>query len=953
MTQLESPYERLEQSLLKVVDGALAGAVFVVPFILGGNHAWGRLALVLMAAIAAVAWTVRQSLNREARWRLSGAEPILLAGMLLVVLQVTPLPSGMVNLFSPRSKELIPLWSSAAQGQWGFGSWEYISMYPNATRHALSIYLAYMLLFFVAVQRLRKLEDIERMLRWIAASAGAMAVFGLVQYLLSNGKFYWCYEHLFSDTSQSAKGAFVCRNHFAQFLALGLGPMLWWTWQTLRKSRQPSDDGFAAEDVDAGRQQVILNLKLLLLGVMLFAGLLSLSRGGALALTISAVLCIGLLVWKRLLTPRYAATLGSLALLTGVFLLVFGYDEVSGRLDDFTVGGLEELDHKGVRRTIWAANMRAVPDFARLGAGIGTHRYIYPLYMDGATELEYTHAENGPLQVTLEAGIPGLLLLLCGIAVIAFWCVMGLKNSPGPRTSGAFAAVSAGMAASLTQSLMDFAWYIPGCTVILVLLAACAARLWQQTRTRNEQPLPTFVLPQHAWISVAALVLLAGLWMTSDRFGGAWAASHWEQYLWLTRAQEELAAQQAEETASSVESATPQEPSANEPVPVVKINTEQMLASGEQLRKELEAVLSWEPTHARAHQRLAALNLQMFDLAQMNAENGMTVGDIADAASASQFSSKSDLEEWLNRAVKENQKYLSGALTHARSSVNLCPVEGSGYLYLSELSFLEGATAEIKKGYLAQALRVRPHDGSVLRAAGKQALTEGNYDLALEYWRKAFSASRYHQRQLINSLAGRVPVDFLLEAFQPDLAAIRLIYTRYRDLDNMQALHVVSKRYAQLAEGAAQVTASRESADLWLEAHNRYYEQGDVENAFRCAQQAVSRDANNFDAHYTLGGRLLEQGQYALAEEELRWCSQRRPHDEKLQSRLRLAVKGRISGNIQAATYEGAPPLQDTRYQTPPPLQQQQQPMTSPQQYPTTATTPQYNTPQAPPLRLR
>ena len=64
-----------------------------------------------------------------------------------------------------------------------------------------------------------------------------MAVFGLVQYLTANGKFFWFYTHPFSNTFIGVKGSFANKNHFAHFLALGVGPLIWWLLHASRRKR--------------------------------------------------------------------------------------------------------------------------------------------------------------------------------------------------------------------------------------------------------------------------------------------------------------------------------------------------------------------------------------------------------------------------------------------------------------------------------------------------------------------------------------------------------------------------------------------------------------------------------------------------------------------------------------------------------------------------------------------
>ncbi len=79
-------------------------------------------------------------------------------------------------------------------------------MTPEWTRAGLTLLLAYSMLFVVAVQRLRSVDDVAWMLRWIAGGVALQAVFGIVQFLTSNGKFVWVYEHPFRTTDAAVTG---------------------------------------------------------------------------------------------------------------------------------------------------------------------------------------------------------------------------------------------------------------------------------------------------------------------------------------------------------------------------------------------------------------------------------------------------------------------------------------------------------------------------------------------------------------------------------------------------------------------------------------------------------------------------------------------------------------------------------------------------------------------------
>ena len=102
--------ETLDRSLLQIVDGSLAGVIFVVPLLMGGRHALGHLVLTALAVTAAAAWAVQQSLRKNAGWRPTWAMPLLLAGLMLVALQLIPLPPWLLARLSPQMGEILPAW---------------------------------------------------------------------------------------------------------------------------------------------------------------------------------------------------------------------------------------------------------------------------------------------------------------------------------------------------------------------------------------------------------------------------------------------------------------------------------------------------------------------------------------------------------------------------------------------------------------------------------------------------------------------------------------------------------------------------------------------------------------------------------------------------------------------------------------------------------------------------
>ena len=271
----------LDRLLLRVVDLGLAGVIFVAPLFLGGRHPLGKLVLVSLICVTALAWLARQSTRRESRWTRTAADWLLLAGAVLLLFQLMPLPQGLWHRVTPHAAELLPLWDSQAEAAGQLGEWSRISLIPHATAESLVMYLAYGMLFLVIVQRIQTLADVRHLMKGMALAAIGMAALGLAQLLFGNGKFLWIYEDPARDTNGVVRGVFYNQNHFAHFLALGIGPLMWWLGSGLAPGRRARSSAWVDRlGGHASRQALLLGVAL---GVVFVAGLLTFSRSGSLA----------------------------------------------------------------------------------------------------------------------------------------------------------------------------------------------------------------------------------------------------------------------------------------------------------------------------------------------------------------------------------------------------------------------------------------------------------------------------------------------------------------------------------------------------------------------------------------------------------------------------------------------------------------------------------------------
>jgi len=867
---------------LRLTDWGLLAALLLVPFLMGGRQAAGQLALVCCATWVALAWALHQFSCQQPTWKFTRAEPLLLAGVGLALLQITHLPADILQKLSPRIAEILPIWNATDAAASSTASWSQISLYPAATQSALVTLVAYGLIFLVVAQRIQKVDDAERVLRWVGLTVAAMAAFGLVQYLAGNGKFFWVYSHPFVTTEGMPKGSFTNRNHFAQFLALGAAPLIWWIISMMNSGQQSRKGGFERPAAREGGREFVLGLLLLALGTVVFTQLLSLSRGGTLSMFAAALVCLGITGLKGYVSKKLLAGLCLIGVLAGSSLMIFGLDDVSNRMENWESG----------RTEIWKTNLQMFGDFPVLGTGIGTHAQSYKLYLDQPyNQREWTHAESSVLQIASETGVVGLGLAALVVLTCLYWCLRGLRATQSRRVTVALAAVLGSLVASLTHSFFDMVWFVPGCMVLVIVMAACACRLYQLSRDETRVsageavPFSGMQLPRPVWAFSLLCVAALGGWMVLHRLPELIAEGHWHHYLRMSLATNADASQDMEQTGE-----------------------ERFLKQMATLQSAARAT----PNNARLRYLMSAGFLQLFGMRQQKSDNPMTISQIRDAALVSKFDSLDAQNQWVDVVVGENRKHLNAALRHARKSLELCPLQGRAYLNLAELSFLVTRDAEKPSEYIDQALTVRPHDPRVIFVAGREAWTNGDFEQGIVHWKRAFHRSRAHQLFIIRALAPNVPAQFFIDTFDPDWQALEHLTQHFKTLQKPDDYDLLVRRFAETSVERAREMEGPEAVEAWLHAQRSYDAIGDQQRVMVCLENALRSDPTSFDAHYSAGKWFYQHEQFTEAAEHFVWCSRRRPRDEQLQTLTEAATRMRLQTPSNIRTVSGqseiAPP---------------------------------------------
>jgi len=861
---------------LQVVDLCLLGVLFLAPLFFGGRHLLGRLVFIVLASTAGVAWLTHQALLKRGKWTRTWANVLGLAAILLVVLQLVPLPTDWIEYLVPRNASLLALWNNGAVPH--LGDWQTLSLTPSSTKIALATLIAYVLLFVTVAGRLRERADIERLIRMIALAVILMAGFGILQYFTSNGLYFWFYEYPYSTASHAAKGSFTTKNHFAHFLALGTGPLLAWIVLQLHHTGKQQTDRQTSGRFSSNKSSSVLTIALHAgLVIVALAALLSFSRGGILALLIASTIAVAIFARRGLLSSSYLYGLAMLGLLVVGLLSLSGYDRVAHRLNDFASVSIERLDQNEGRRKIWAANVLAIQSGSLLGSGAGSHCEIYPIYFPKSPTVEYTHAENGYLQIGTENGFLGVGLLALAIMMVGSWCWQALRHAsskPGLALAG---AVTASLAVSLIHSTVDFVWFIPSCMSLTILLAACALRL-AQLATYDSSPSiqPSGYLLKSRWIGLTASAICAAVWALSTVLGPASASTHWDKYL-LTSADKK---QPTLSLLASDES--------------LRIDAANRQARTKVMIYHLQNTLTRDPQSARAHLRLAGKYLQLFDQRQQVADNSMSVDQIREAAIASKFASSQILKQWLLKAFGENSQLLYRAHFHTRQALRLCPLQGEGYLYLANLCFLEGHATQAIDAYVQQSLQVRPHSGRVLFEAGRQRFLLGQVEQGFSDWQQIYHDTGPHQQQIVHLLTGQMPAAGFLELFEPGWSTLPLLWKQYRQRGSQQDWQAMIDYTTIFARKIRNQKNFFQAAYIHNALANMHRDLDHPEEYLNYVQKANAIAPNVYTFRRSLGRALLQAKQYPLAVPHLRWCLARRPEDRSLQRELIEAKKSRL-----------------------------------------------------------
>lgn len=900
--------------MLYLVDGLIAVLIFVLPFIMGGREAWGHWFLISVSLLLGAAWSACAAVQ-GCRYRISWLELFLIAGLGIAWFQVQPRAPETMAQFSSEYERLLPAWADTQETQTSSDSWATLSFTPVETRHAWWVFLAYAVILTVLFQRVRETKDCTRLLQAVGIVGVSMTGFALFQWATSNGRFFWFYEHPYTDPTTHLKGAFTNRNHFAQFLSLTIGPLLWWLFRDLklfleqrstggttappeqkkprRKRKQNSRSSLTTRKISLSQQsfgdQLTIPILLLLcaVAIVIVAVLLSLSRGGMIAAAAATVVAlVGL--WRGL---KLGGAMAGLLLGGGLlFFSLLGFsdqEQLQTKLDQLLSADADKIDTGGNRRAVWAADAKVIRRFPLLGTGVGSHRDVYSIYMDNYAEFalaEMTHAESSFVHIALETGLIGAGGLAAALLLVLFRLTTGALLSRTDIHRAMTVAVIASAVGAILHAVVDFIWYVPAIVVVSLVLLVVGLKTASRSFGNNDTTAGLW-FPRVGWAAAGGFCLLGLIHIQPELMTRIEGEKHWYAALRvkLDVADDETDGFDDLEAGDSILlDEAPVRLSAEEQARQEAAEQErQQVAQLKYLKervKHLSAALKANPDQHRVQAALADQLLRLFDLLQIRSSNPMPLNMVRDAALASDFDSSAELQSWARRACGNNIRLVSYADRLSREALAGCPVLGHAYLNLMETRFLTDPKDTLHQNLIDQAMLVRGYDPRVRFVAGREAMMVGENETALSLWESVFHSTQYFRMNILRLVAQQVPVEFFLQQFEPNAEELKDLRTIYTVLERDRDIRVVLDRLCDaIPLEAPSIEDDDERLEEMMIAYAAARELEDLEKAIRILTPMIDDFPLAFEPRYHLGATLVDLERPEEAMPHLQWCHEHDP----------------------------------------------------------------------------
>jgi O-antigen ligase len=390
--------------------------------------------------------------------------------VLVIAMQLVPLPMGMLRVLSPRSAEI---WGSAARVAALAGvqppTMHPITIDPDETVLHLYRALAYTATFLSSLILVRDRRRRTILVALLAAVAVFEALYALREAALGRYTIWgWKNTLIYGRAS----GTFVNPNHFAHYAAIIL-PMALYLSAYAWHSAAPAGALFGRRFVRMiERQFVPFTGGLLAALACIAAVLVSESRGALLAIIGGFAITAAIASDSRRALMRGVLIAAVVAAVLGAAVVVLNQSEIVKRFEGSRVSQLE------ARRESMAGALRIWQIFPLFGSGAGTYEDAVVMTRSYPGDAIPNHAHDDYAEILGTTGALGFLVsvvpLLAGFVALSR-NTFGKNGEPMSWRRRAFkAAALTSIAIAMLHALVDFNFFIPANPITLAAIAGAA-----------------------------------------------------------------------------------------------------------------------------------------------------------------------------------------------------------------------------------------------------------------------------------------------------------------------------------------------------------------------------------------------------------------------------------------------------------------------------------------------
>jgi O-antigen ligase len=404
----------------------------------------------------------RPAIARGARdWQL---DAVLLAVLLGCVLQIVPMPVGLIERIAPQALVLRrALWLPPPLTPDDL-PWIPLSIAPSDTLEACGILLSAFVMFWVC-RRVCEQGGTGRLVRAITVIGLIASIAAIAQRAVRIDLLYGVWQPL--DTGARPYGPFVNRNHMATWVIMA-SPLVF-GYLLARAPNHQAPRLLSQRIANALKQLGTMRIWFVVsVCVMTLAVMLSASRSGLIGLTTALLLSTALSRRRGTVAVRRWVML-QFTLLAVVALSFANHGVLLRRLDESITRAQEGRG----RVAIWRDAIQMVQDFPFTGTGAGTFGRAINVYQTAEPGYAIDQAHNHYLQVMAEGGAA---LVLPGIVAAALFFLVASRALTRDTSSHYLirAGACAGITGVLVQSMWETGLTMPANALLFAISAAIA-----------------------------------------------------------------------------------------------------------------------------------------------------------------------------------------------------------------------------------------------------------------------------------------------------------------------------------------------------------------------------------------------------------------------------------------------------------------------------------------------